>query len=193
MGLALAQTICDTCQPLPKKFLTPVDTCPTVFWMCNAMALVRLSGMCGCVCVRACVCVLGLLRSTIRRVRQAREQGCSVSEPCPQSRTALCHSLPTDRKTSRAAQLLRSFLSPLYLLCSCLQFSSCVCMCVCLSVAVCVCHVPLSHRCLVCIYLIPLMAAGGCIKTSIPRRPIKRRKPVGPILSSQGLGGGSLM
>ena len=51
---------------------------------------------------------------------QAREQGCSVSEPCPQSRSALCHSLLTDRNPSRAAlQLLRSFLSPLYLLCVC--------------------------------------------------------------------------
>ena len=55
----------------------------------------------------------------------------------PLSRTALCPSLSTDRKMSRAAlQLRRSFLSPLFLLCCCLRFSSCVCVgvSVCLSV-----------------------------------------------------------
>ena len=47
----------------------------------------------------------------------------------PLSRTAFALSLPTDRKTSRTALLfLRSFLSPLFLLCSCLRFSSCVCL-----------------------------------------------------------------
>ena len=40
----------------------------------------------------------------------------------------VCVSIFFDRKTSRAAlRLLRSFLSPLFLLCSCLRFSSCVC------------------------------------------------------------------
>ena len=47
---------------------------------------------------------------------------------------ALCCTLPplsADQKTSRAdLQLLRSFLSPLFLLCSCLRFSLCVCVCV---------------------------------------------------------------
>ena len=45
-----------------------------------------------------------------------------------------CSTLPrflTDRKTSRAALLaLRSFLSPLFLLCSCFCGSHCVCVCV---------------------------------------------------------------
>ena len=46
-----------------------------------------------------------------------------------------CSTLPrflTDRKTSRTALLsLRSFLSPLFLLCSCFCGSHCVCVCVC--------------------------------------------------------------
>ena len=59
------------------------------------------------------------------RVR-AQEEFCVTLTPL--SRTALCRSLSTDRKTSRAAlRLLTSFLSPLVLLCSCLRFSSCVC------------------------------------------------------------------
>ena len=55
---------------------------------------------------------------------------CRVAQN-PLSRTAFAHSLPIDRKTSRTALLfLKSFLSPLFLLCSCLRFSSCVCVCV---------------------------------------------------------------
>ena len=33
-----------------KKFVKPVDTCPTVFWLCNAMAVVAFSDVCVCVC-----------------------------------------------------------------------------------------------------------------------------------------------
>ena len=47
------------------------------------------------------------------------------------------------RKTSRAAlQLLRGFLSPLYLLCSCFRGSHCVCGCVCVCVRARACHPP---------------------------------------------------
>ena len=60
---------------------------------------------------------------------RAQEEFCITLNPL--SRTALCRSLSTDQKTSRAAlRLPGSLLSPLFLLCSCLRFSSGVRACV---------------------------------------------------------------
>ena len=65
---------------------------------------------------------------------RAQEEFCITLNPL--SRTALCCSLPTDRKTSRVAlRLLITFFHRFFLLRSCLQFSLClsVWVCACLS------------------------------------------------------------
>ena len=62
-------------------------------------------------------------------------------QSCVSVCVCVCYSLPTDRKTSRAAlQLLRGCLAPLFLLCSWFAvFVMCVCVCVCVCVPMCVC------------------------------------------------------
>ena len=118
-------------------------------WSLEHCSVLCIVWVCVCACVRVCVCAC----ARVRGVARARACACvcvcvvelnmgvgeGTSTCCvalnPLSRTAFAHSLPTDRKTSRTALLfLRSFLSPLFLLCSCLRFSSrvyCVCVCVC--------------------------------------------------------------
>jgi hypothetical protein len=69
---------------------------------------------------------------------QSLGAGQGSGKNCNQTHHCTSLHLSTDRKTSRAAlQLLRSFLSPLFLLCSCFCGSQCVCVCVCACVCLC--------------------------------------------------------
>ena len=91
---------------------------------------------------------------------------------------------PTDRNTSRAArQLLRIFLSPLFLLDSRLRFPFCVCVCVrvcvCVCVCLCVCVCVCARACVcVCVCVCVWVGGwvGGCVRVCVCARVRTRRR-----------------
>ena len=96
---------------LLRSFLQPL------FLLCSCFVVLNV-----CVCVYVCVCVC---------VAQNRTQGRDEGKNCDRTQCCTLLHLSTDRKTSRTALLfLRSFLSPLFLLCSCFCGFHCVCVCV---------------------------------------------------------------